>query len=137
MAAINKVILIGGTSKTVDIVRVLEKMEDIILSTSMESHREFQTMPKFPELFSYENLTLIPTRPFSYYRIRSIRKGLLMITQFVRVDEEGLELIIHEIWNRVVDEHPISKQGPKKRLNFFTADRCDDNRGRSWNRKAS
>ncbi len=78
-----------------------------------------------------------PVKPREHFYTRKSWRGTKEITLFIKVDEDGLETIIDSTWQRVFTKYSGPKQGPAKRLRFLTANRCDHNRGRSWDRKAA
>ncbi|HEG43367.1 MAG TPA: hypothetical protein ENH94_04885 [Phycisphaerales bacterium] len=82
-----------------------------------------------------ETIMLIPEGPrYTHYTRTSWRRSR-EIVEFIRVDQDGITTTTSQIWHRTAKEHPGPVQGPPKRLRFLTANRCDDNRGRHWNRK--
>jgi hypothetical protein len=78
-----------------------------------------------------------PEKPREQYFTRRSWRGTKEIVQFVKVDEDGFETVTDQTWQRTTKEHGKPKQAPPKRLRFLTANRCDHNRGRSWDRKAA
>lgn len=93
-------------------------------STDTQGYYEYDVM-----------INVISDPPRYTHFVMTSWRGTKEIVKFIRVDSEGLMTTTSQIWNRTAKEILEPNQGPPKRLRFLTANRCDRNRGRSWDRK--
>jgi hypothetical protein len=72
-----------------------------------------------------------------YSFFRSCWRGMKEFVEVVKVDGDGFEAVIPQMWQRQCKEFDRPLHGPRKKIMFLTANRCDHNRGRHWDRKAA
>ena len=84
-------------------------------------------------IFTYQKQRVGPQ-----VRRRTFFKGTKEYVYFVKVDPDGIASEpMGQVWHRTDKKQLKPKQAPPRRLRFWTANRCDHNRGRSWDRKAA
>lgn len=84
-------------------------------------------------IFTYQKQRVGPQ-----VEMRTFFKGTKEYIYFVKVDPDGIASEpMGQMWHRAAKKQLKPKQAPPRRLRFWTANRCDHNRGRSWDRKAA
>ncbi len=87
-------------------------------------------------LYEYDRIVdIIFDQPRYTHFTRVSWSGTREMVEFIRVDQDGIMTTTSQIWHRTAKAHSGPVQGPPKSLRFLTANRCDDNRGRHWDRK--
>lgn len=122
------------STSTVAVISQVERLADALEWATSDACRSVGTAG---EVVSYnsEVYTLLPQEPASYHYTKRSWRGTREIVEFIKVDGDGIMTVTSQIWHRTAKEPDRPNQGPPKSLKFLTANRCDHNRGRHFDRK--